>query len=152
MANKTVALLILVIFVIALGGCAGLRKQNDLEIQGLRNQISAMEAQLQAKDEEISALRETPGKSIESQTIAQLAPSGDSKKISYAAKAHPTNRQIQTALKNAGYDPGVIDGKIGRRTRQAITEFQKANNLNADGKVGPKTWGLLKKYLLKKEK
>lgn len=55
-------------------------------------------------------------------------------------------RQIQTALKNAGYDPGPIDGKMGVMTMSAIRNFQKANNLVADGKVGPRTWEILQKY------
>jgi peptidoglycan hydrolase-like protein with peptidoglycan-binding domain len=32
-------------------------------------------------------------------------------------------------------------------TRKAIEEFQKANGLEVDGKVGPKTWRVLSKYL-----
>lgn len=59
----------------------------------------------------------------------------------------PANQQIQTALKNAGYYTGRIDGKIGPLTKKAIEEFQKANNLKADGKVGPKTWALLSAHL-----
>lgn len=59
----------------------------------------------------------------------------------------PTLRQIQIALKNAGYYFGAIDGKIGPLTRGAIEKFQKANGLKADGKVGPKTWGILLGYL-----
>jgi peptidoglycan hydrolase-like protein with peptidoglycan-binding domain len=59
----------------------------------------------------------------------------------------PTNIEIQTALKNANLYTGAIDGKIGSMTRKAVEAFQKANNLNADGKVGTKTWGLLSKYL-----
>ena len=59
----------------------------------------------------------------------------------------PTNQQIQAALKNAGYYTGQIDGKIGPLTKKAIEEFQKANNLKADGKVGLKTWALLSAHL-----
>jgi peptidoglycan hydrolase-like protein with peptidoglycan-binding domain len=59
----------------------------------------------------------------------------------------PTTKDIQTALKNAGFDPGTIDGKMGPMTRQAIKEFQKAKGLVPDGVVGPKTWGMLGKYL-----
>jgi peptidoglycan hydrolase-like protein with peptidoglycan-binding domain len=54
---------------------------------------------------------------------------------------------IQTALKNAGYYAGKIDGKIGPMSKKAIEDFQKANGLTADGKVGPKTWAVLGKYL-----
>ncbi|MBI3996943.1 MAG: peptidoglycan-binding protein, partial [Candidatus Omnitrophica bacterium] len=54
---------------------------------------------------------------------------------------------IQTALKNAGYYSGSIDGKIGSQTKQAIKEFQRTHGLSADGKVGPKTWTPLAQYL-----
>jgi len=57
------------------------------------------------------------------------------------------NRQIQTALKNAGYDPGTIDGKMGPKSKKAIKDFQTANGLKADGKVGPKTWSKLSTYV-----
>ncbi len=59
----------------------------------------------------------------------------------------PTATDIQTALKNAGFYTGAIDGKIGAKTKKAIAEFQKANGLTPDGKVGPKTWSVLSKYL-----
>jgi peptidoglycan hydrolase-like protein with peptidoglycan-binding domain len=59
----------------------------------------------------------------------------------------PTSQGIQTALKNAGFYTGNIDGKIGPLSKKAIEEFQKANGLKADGKVGPKTWELLSKHL-----
>jgi peptidoglycan hydrolase-like protein with peptidoglycan-binding domain len=61
----------------------------------------------------------------------------------------PGIRDIQTALKNAGFDPGAIDGKIGPRTQQAIKEFQRAKGLKVDGVVGPRTWGELEEYLKK---
>ena len=59
----------------------------------------------------------------------------------------PSSIQIQTALKNAGYYIGAIDGKLGRMSTKAIEDFQEANNLVVDGKVGPKTWAVLGKFL-----
>lgn len=59
----------------------------------------------------------------------------------------PTSKEIQTALKNAGFYGGEIDGKIGPQSKKAIEEFQKVNSLEVDGKVGPKTWAVLGKYL-----
>ena len=59
----------------------------------------------------------------------------------------PTNQQIQSALKNAGFYSGGIDGKIGPLTTKAIKEFQAANKLQADGKVGLKTWAVLSTHL-----
>ncbi len=59
----------------------------------------------------------------------------------------PSPVEIQTALKNAGFYAGAIDGKIGPKTKKAVAEFQKANGLKADGRVGPKTWSVLSKHL-----
>jgi len=59
----------------------------------------------------------------------------------------PSIQQIQTALKNAGFYTGNIDGKSGSLTKKAIEEFQQANNLKVDGKVGPNTWGILSQHL-----
>jgi len=58
-----------------------------------------------------------------------------------------TTKEIQTALKNAGFDPGAIDGKTGPRTKQAVKEFQKTKGLKVDGVVGPKTLIELERYL-----
>ena len=74
------------------------------------------------------------------------------KKMVGEVKSRPKTKQIQIALENAGYNPGRIDGRMGRQTREAIKAFQRANNLIADGKVGKKSWNLLKEYLYKKIK
>lgn len=56
-------------------------------------------------------------------------------------------RTIQEALHAAGFNPGPIDGKMGRLTQQAIREFQEAQGLSVDGKVGPRTWARLEPFL-----
>ncbi|MDD5281637.1 MAG: peptidoglycan-binding domain-containing protein [Candidatus Omnitrophica bacterium] len=126
-------------FIFSLSGCASSRNK-DLEIQGLRNQVTALESQAPVKADEVSSMEQVSAVSTES-----LDKSGE-------AKERPSARQIQAALKNAGYYQGIIDGKIGRQSRQAIKDFQKANNLSVDGKVGKKTWIALREYLQKKVK
>jgi len=37
--------------------------------------------------------------------------------------------KVQQALKNAGYDPGPIDGVFGWRTVNAMKSYQKKKNL-----------------------
>lgn len=59
----------------------------------------------------------------------------------------PTKREIQQALKGAGFYQGGVDGKIGPQTREAIKEFQRANGLRVDGVVGRQTWERLAPYL-----
>lgn len=143
MVKKVLLLGLAVVFVFSLSGCATMRKNDDLEIQGLRNKVLALETQLREKDDEINSLKESTVKSNEEINVS-------------AAKVvevkQPDGKQIQIALKNAGYFEGVIDGKMGKNTRKAIREFQKANNLPVDGKVGKKTWTALKDYLEKKVK
>ena len=58
-------------------------------------------------------------------------------------------REIQLALRNAGFDPGPVDGRSGPRTKTAVRLFQVAHGLEADGKVGPRTWGELESFLKK---
>jgi len=48
-------------------------------------------------------------------------------------------KELQTALKRAGYDPGPIDGIFGSRTEKAVWAFQHVKGLVVDGIVGPKT-------------
>ena len=67
--------------------------------------------------------------------------------LAFRFKSNDRIRQIQAALKNAGFYKGEIDGKIGPRTRAAIKAFQRAKGLNPDGVVGAKTWEELKKHL-----
>lgn len=46
---------------------------------------------------------------------------------------------IQRRLKQWGYYDGVVDGRFGQDTYDAVVLFQKRNGLNADGAVGKAT-------------
>lgn len=48
-------------------------------------------------------------------------------------------RRYQQQLKDLGYDPGPIDGILGKGTRLATTRFQVDQGLVADGIVGART-------------
>ncbi len=137
---------LLVILVLCLAsmmsGCATICKKKTTQIDELKNRVSSLEAQLQEKDQEIANLREALIITTQKPTGQQVL----------EEKAAPTIKEIQTALKNAGFDPGPIDGKIGAKTKEAIKAFQKANGLAIDGKVDKKTWELLSAYLSKKTK
>jgi membrane-bound lytic murein transglycosylase B len=49
------------------------------------------------------------------------------------ALSHDERVSLQTALQKLGYDPGKIDGVLGRGVRAAIRNYQKAHGLAADG-------------------
>ncbi|MEM8687881.1 MAG: peptidoglycan-binding domain-containing protein [Pseudomonadota bacterium] len=41
---------------------------------------------------------------------------------------------IQTGLAELGYDPGMVDGKMGEKTKQAIRDFQRDRSMDPTGK------------------
>lgn len=138
------------VFAVSLAGCAtSACKQKDLEMQGLKNKVTVLEAQVQSKDEELNSLKDSLNKPVEQPKVETAEPV---KEQSAANIKHLKARDIQTALKNAGYDPGKIDGRMGKQTRDAVKAFQKANNLTVNGKVNKKTWALLSEYLNQKTK
>ncbi len=151
MFKKVVFFSLAVVFVISLSGCATGRKQKDLEIQGLKNQVSVLESQIQSKDEELNSLRDQLAKAPVQEKEVTIVKRGK-KRVIGEVKSRPNVKQIQVALKNAGYEPGSIDGKMGKQTKEAVIAFQKAHNLTANRKVGHKTWSLLKEHLYKKMK
>ena len=50
-----------------------------------------------------------------------------------------TVKQIQNLLQYLGYYNGIPDGDFGPLSRQAVTDFQRAFGLMADGDPGPET-------------
>jgi len=139
MAKKALWLGIATVGIFVLSGCAMMNKNDALSNQGLRNKVSALEIQLKEKDDELNRLKEASVQNIQDVNANASTPLAEPK-------------QIQTALKNAGYYQWTVDGKMGKKTRRAIREFQKANNLHVDGRVGNNTWLVLKEYLDKKVK
>lgn len=92
-----------------------------------------------------------PAPEVKTEAASVLAPAstqaGKLEPLPPAGPYKPTVKEIQTALKNAGFYSGSVDGKLGPNTKKAIIEFQKSQSLVADGKIGPKTWGILSKHL-----
>lgn len=101
-------------------------------------QIAKSSVSLESKAQETNMVATTVDTAFEPK-LEQLPPSGPYK---------PSAKEIQIALKNAGYYNSAVDGALGPMTKKGIEEFQKANGLTADGKVGLKTWGELSKYLV----
>jgi hypothetical protein len=53
--------------------------------------------------------------------------------------------EVQCLLKRQGYDPGRIDGQFGEHTERAVKQLQRAGGEVIDGKVGARTWALLRR-------
>ena len=54
---------------------------------------------------------------------------------------------VQVALKNAGYNIGKIDGKLGPKSTEMLKTFQKNEKLKPDGRIGFRTLSALSRYL-----
>ncbi|MCI0736630.1 MAG: peptidoglycan-binding protein [Beijerinckiaceae bacterium] len=52
-------------------------------------------------------------------------------------------RDLQNELIDVGFAV-LADGEFGDHTEEAVKDFQERNGLNADGIVGPRTWGRLR--------
>ena len=139
MPVKVLAVIVLALF---LSGCATTtKKSNNIEIQQLKSRVAGLETDLQAKEQEIMHLEDELEKVREKRAVYRKEGKiVESKKLS--------TRQIQAALKNAGFYRGSVDGKMGPATTEAIKSFQRANGLKADGVVGKKTRANLMKYLI----
>jgi len=48
-------------------------------------------------------------------------------------------REIQGALKSAGYNPGSVDGQLGPSTVNAVSAYQKSKGLSGNGVLTAKT-------------
>ena len=57
-----------------------------------------------------------------------------------------TIADVQTYLANNGFNPGIIDGKMGSYTREAIKAFQRKVGLIPDGVAGARTKSEMKSY------
>ena len=135
----------LVVLPLALFGCKGKteKAQEEMKTEATDTSMTAtQEAQMTQVTE--------PSAVVATETIPPTAaPQVAEKVLAPLSVPAPVdkNKQIQTALKRAGFYSGSIDGIIGPKTKLAIQEFQRAKGLSADGVVGPKTWAELEKYL-----
>jgi outer membrane murein-binding lipoprotein Lpp len=121
MVKKVLCFGLAVVSIFALSGCATIGKNNELSNQGLRNKVSALEAQLSEKDNEINSLKDAMAKTDQTAVtnVQNTVVNTDEVKQRIDAK------MIQTALTNAGYFQGDMDGKMGTKTRQAVKHFRK---------------------------
>ena len=60
-----------------------------------------------------------------------------------SASDHDNIKKVQQTLRDKGFDPGPIDGRMGSQTREAISQYQKSENLPVTGHLDGATAGKL---------
>ena len=144
---------ILIAAAMLLGGCASTRT---------RQELARLQSQFGLLDERVTQLERTTvaAAGISSEPPAPSADAGmtfgetksrgsfgtKSGGIAVSASLKPSAREVQQALKNAGFYQGNVDGRSGPMTKEAIKEFQRVHGLTDDGVVGRQTWAKLKAY------
>lgn len=138
-----IALAALIVLPMAISGCKGrVEKPAEEPKMEVPESVSATgEIVTNVEPANMVASEVIPPTASAQETVAKVAP--------LVQSAIDKTKDIQRALKNAGFDVGTIDGKIGPKTKKAVEDFQKSKGLKADGKVGPKTWAELEKYLVR---
>lgn len=132
-----------ILFIILLTGCVTTQGGQGIQTQELQNHVNYLELELKRKNQEINRLESE----LEKTRYVTLSP--NDQKIEYKKSEVPQEipiKQVQIALKKAGFYKGDIDGKAGSRTKEAIRAFQKARDLKGDGVVGKATWAALSRY------
>lgn len=135
------------LLVVGLTGCAGTRGAQMREMQ---TQMAHLEGRVRAIEQQTGLVESKAWNQREDVAYLRGRVEGLQTGVGAPGKAasiKPTKKQIQLALKNAGYYDGSIDNKIGPRTKEAIREFQHTHGLSVDGRVGSKTWAQLAQYL-----
>ncbi|MBI3320772.1 MAG: peptidoglycan-binding protein [Candidatus Omnitrophica bacterium] len=144
--------MVMVVLASLLSGCASART---------RQELARLQSQVGLLDERIAQLERSnladlsspaPGESSGQEAAIPTEASSVKSAVTVSAKGSarsslkPTTRDIQQALKNAGFYQGAVDGKMGPMTKEAVKEFQRVHGLHDDGVVGRQTWAKLRAY------
>ena len=146
------------VLALAMTGCATTKSKTSMD--QLQVRVVDLEQKIEEKDAEIVDLK---------YEVKDLASQIQSTKINEAPASSPamasagrrtgtdegiikvgaSSLDVQTALKNAGFYHGTVDGKIGQQTKKAIQAFQEKYGIVKPGEQGYGDVGPLTRTILK---
>jgi peptidoglycan hydrolase-like protein with peptidoglycan-binding domain len=153
MSRKSLALVVFAVTALFLvSGCSTVPKKVKEEISGLKTKVDTLESRVEtveSKQVEVEKVTTEQAQSLEDIKAEKqrIISKSNVSILPREGSSRDKTRDVQAALKKAGFYDGNIDGIKGEMTKNAIKAFQKANGLRSDGVVGPKTWELLSGYL-----
>ncbi|MBP7535218.1 MAG: peptidoglycan-binding protein [Chitinophagales bacterium] len=124
---KLIRTFLLILLCVTFGQVAMAQQSNMQTSPKPKPKPVKMQPQNSSKPTKAAATTNTNTNAIKAETtpVTEATPAA-------AATPAPTSgkvSQIQEALRAKGYDPGPTDNVLGAKTRAALTQFQKDNNL-----------------------
>jgi cytoskeletal protein RodZ len=124
---KLIRTFLLILLCVTFGQVAMAQQSNMQTSPKPKPKPVKMQPQNSSKPTKAAATTNTNTNAIKAETtpVTEATPAA-------AATPAPTSgkvSQIQEALRAKGYDPGPTDNVLGAKTRTALTQFQKDNNL-----------------------
>jgi peptidoglycan hydrolase-like protein with peptidoglycan-binding domain len=111
-------------------------------LQRVQGQLASVQEQVQSLEQTRAQLNDSIAQA-QSQLASSAGPSDDERTAQTGATAPASNTvrvdAAQEALTKLGYGPLTADGQMGRRTRQAIQAFERAQGLPVTGELGSAT-------------
>lgn len=126
---------------VLVSGCATTRPRKAAQAD-LPTQVQTLQAEVHTKDQQIQDLQCQLDSQQQSLSGGSSSSSSGRSTLIHVSGVSVTD--VQKALVRAGFDPGPVDGRMGKKTKSAIKQFQRRNNLKADGVVGDRTWSQLR--------
>ena len=149
--KSLVGLSVIILSVFIISGCGTSQKKVQSEVTGIKTRVDTLESRVEgveSKQADVERMTAEQAQALDDLKSANVSQPNTNISVKPREGARSGKmKDIQQALKNAGYYDGNIDGVKGKNTKKAIKDFQKSNGLKADGVVGRRTWDLLSSYL-----
>ncbi|MFC1809455.1 peptidoglycan-binding protein, partial [Candidatus Omnitrophota bacterium] len=111
---------------------AGEQKRGEYLQRQITEMVNKLQSDIVTLEASIAGRRAVTPQRTVSKTTTQA------KFISDKMQSPPSVKDVQLALRNAGFYDGAIDGKVGSKSKEGVKEFQRSYGLTADGVVGEK--------------
>ena len=151
MGRKNMLLAVVAVLTVFLvSGCSTVPKKFKEEVSGIKTKVDTLDSRVgsveskQAESDRVVSQQNQAIEELKASKERTVTTNISTRSSPVRSKSHM--KEVQICLQNAGFYKGKIDGVKGKSTKKAVKEFQKANGLKADGKVGSKTWEALNKY------
>ncbi|MCF6253339.1 MAG: peptidoglycan-binding protein [Thiomicrorhabdus sp.] len=131
--NRFVLIVLFIVFSVMMSGC---QTTNEKVSKGIASELNKRSITLDLREAELDK-RELALK-VEQENILEGAVNWRSVMCD-PKRAHSYILEVQSALKSNGFNPGKVDGFVGKSTMRAVNQFQKKHGLPVDNHINIET-------------